>query len=96
MSSVNITAFEKAIKAAWPSVPVVYLPLLQLIRALAHQVDASGAEGPSARLSASYLSALKDFARAVVATPPVAAKLRDPLEEFRATHLHAVPAGVAS
>ena len=58
--------------------------------ALARQVDESGAEGPSARLSAAYLSALKDFGKVVVAAPADVPKPRDLLEEFRLEHLHAV------
>ena len=96
MSSVNITAVEKAIKAVDTPIPAAYGPLMELCRALARQMDVSGAEGPSARLSAAYLSALKDFARAVVAAPTDAAKPRDELEQFLEEHGIPSTRGVAS
>ncbi len=39
--------------------------LLELVRTLADQVDAAGPDGPSSRLAAAYLSALKDLTRAL-------------------------------
>ena len=94
--SVNVDAVEAAIKAAGPGIQDAYLPLLQLVRALAGQVDTAGAEGPSARLSAVYLSALRTFGKVAVAAPTDAAKPRDPLKEFQAKWLHSTPDGVAS
>ena len=94
MSSVNITAVEKAIKAAWPSIPAAYGPLIELVRVLAHQVDAAP-EGPSSRLAASYLSALKDLSKILVAAPDTTKPL-DELQQFLADNLHPRPDGVAS
>lgn len=90
MSSVNITAAEKAIKDAGTGIPAAYGPLMELVRALARRMDESGTDGPSARLAAAYLSALKDFGKIAVAAPAAAVKPRDALEEFRATYLQAV------
>ena len=83
MSSVNITAVEKAISDAGTGIPAAYGPLVELVRALARQMDESGVEGPSARLSAAYLSALKDFGKMVVTVPDSVEKPVDPLEAFR-------------
>lgn len=44
-------------------------PLLELCRTLAGQMDAAGNE-PSTRLTAAYLSALKDLRRAAAELPP--------------------------
>lgn len=90
MSSVNITAVEKAITGAGTGIPAAYGPLVELVRALARQMDESGADGPSARLSAAYLSALKDFGKVAVAAHAAAEKPVDALEQFRMEHLHAV------
>ena len=96
MSSVNLSAVQAAIKAAETGIPAAYGPLMELVKALARQVDASGAEGPSARLAAAYLSALRSFGKVAVAAPTDAAKPRDPLKEFQAKWLHASTDGVAS
>ena len=85
MSSVNINALEAAIKAAGTGIPAAYLPLLELCRALSRQMDAASLEGPSSRLSAAYLSALKDLSKILVAAPTEAEQL-DPLEQFREEH----------
>ena len=45
-----------------------HAPLVELCRTLARQMDAAGDE-PSTRLSAAYLSALKDVRRATVTLP---------------------------
>ena len=97
-SSVNVDAVEAAVRAAAPGIAPAYLPLVELTKTLARQVDDSGAEGPSARLAAAYLSALRSFGKVAVAAPADATKPRDPLKEFQATYLHRVPtpAGVAS
>ena len=96
MSSVNISAVEKAIKAADPPVSATFGPLVELVRGLARQVDASGAEGPSARLAAAYLSALRSFGKVAVAAPTDTTKPLDALDQFLADHLHPRPDGVAS
>jgi hypothetical protein len=90
MSTVNVNAVETAIKAAGTAIPAAYGPLVELVRALARQMDESGSEGPSARLAAAYLSALKDFSKIAVTTSAGAAKPLDLVEEFRKEHLRAV------
>lgn len=57
-------AIEAAIRHGSVALTDGHQPLLELCRDLAEQMDAAGADGPSARLSASYLSALKDLSRA--------------------------------
>lgn len=47
-----------------------HAPLLELCRTLAGQMDAAGPD-PSTRLTAAYLSALKDLRRATEALPPI-------------------------
>jgi hypothetical protein len=84
MSSVNVDAVEEAIESAGTGIPAAYGPLVELVLALARQMDTSGAEGPSARLAAAYLSALKDFGKIAVAAPSGSARPQDPLEAFRA------------
>ena len=69
MSDVNVNSVELAIKAAGTGIPAAYWPLLELCRALARQMDTASAEGPSSRLAASYLSALKDLSKILVAAP---------------------------
>lgn len=83
MSDIHSQAVEDAISAAGDLLKPVHGPLLGLVRALAEQMDATGPEGPGSRLSASYLSALKDFGK--VATPPVKpAAAVDPVDELKA------------
>ena len=96
MSSVNISAVEAAIKAADPPVSATFGPLVELVRGLARQVDAAGSEGPSARLAAAYLSALRSFGKVVVADPADAAKPKDELEQFLEEHGIPGTRGVAS
>ena len=95
MSSLNINALEAAIKGAGTGIPAAYLPLLELCRALARQMDTASVEGPSSRLSAAYLSALKDLSKILVAAPDTTKPL-DALDQFLADHLHPRPDGVAS
>jgi hypothetical protein len=65
--STHRAAIEKAVKAGKGRLSEQHLPLVELLRALADQVDAS--PEPSTRLTASYLSALKDLGRALGAEP---------------------------
>ncbi len=58
-------AVERAIHAGRRSLTEENAPLLELCRALSDQVDEAGEKGPSSRLAAAYLSALKDLARAL-------------------------------
>lgn len=50
---------------AWRRSSDTHAALLELCRSLADQVDAAGPDGPSSRLAAAYLSALKDLTRAL-------------------------------
>lgn len=63
MTGKHSQAVEAAIKAAAGNLTPTHGPLLELVRVLAEQMDATGVEGPGSRLAASYLSALKDFQR---------------------------------
>lgn len=60
-------AIDKAVRSEAVLRTSRYAPLVELCRVLADQMDAAGDE-PSTRLSAAYLSALKDLGRAVSAT----------------------------
>jgi hypothetical protein len=61
-------AIEAAITECRLSTPAQFAPLLELCRTLAAQMDTAGAE-PSTRLTAAYLSALKDLRRAALEVP---------------------------
>jgi hypothetical protein len=60
----HLTALEAAFKGAGLRLKVTDKPLMELCRTLATQMDEAGSE-PSTRLTAAYLSALKDLRRAV-------------------------------
>ena len=62
-------AIEAAITECRLSTTPQFAPLLELCRTLAAQMDTAGAE-PSTRLTAAYLSALKDLRRAALEVPP--------------------------
>lgn len=62
-------ALEKTIKAGAGILTDQHAALLAFCRQLADQMDASGDDGPSTRISAAYLSALKDLTRALTAKP---------------------------
>ncbi len=83
----NRAAVETAIAAAGAKLGPTDQPLVELLRILADQVDAAGPD-PSTRLSAAYLSALKDFRRALDSgstnTAPTAVGNR--LAQLRAIH----------
>ena len=64
----NLEAVEAAITETGLARLDRYAPLLELCRVLARQMDGAG-DAPSTRLSAAYLSALKDLGRAVQAMP---------------------------
>lgn len=72
MSAGKAMTHIDAINAAMTSSRLVehaeHGPLVELCRTLARQMDAAGDE-PSTRLSAAYLSALKDVRRATVTLP---------------------------
>jgi hypothetical protein len=65
----RLKAIEAAIKTSGLGAMEEHGPLLELCRTLAGQMDAAGME-PSTRLTAAYLSALKDFRRAGAELPP--------------------------
>lgn len=61
----HLDAVDAAVASGRGILQPSHQPLVELVRALARQVDASGTGGPSARLGAAYLSALKDLSRAL-------------------------------
>ena len=86
MNTNNRTAIEAAIAAAGARLGPTDQPLIELLRILADQVDAA-APDPSTRLSAAYLSALKDFKRALDTRPTAApSPVGSRLAQLRAIH----------
>ena len=63
-------AIEAAIESGKNRLSDDHAPLIELCRVLADQMDKAGAAGPSARLAAAYLSALKDMSRALSSITP--------------------------
>lgn len=63
-------AVEATITAAAGAIDGRHTALVELVRTLAGQMDQAGAD-PSTRLSAAYLSTLKDLGRVTVALAPV-------------------------
>lgn len=82
------TALESAFKGAGLRLKATDKPLMELCRTLAAQMDEAGAE-PSTRLTAAYLSALKDLRRAVAESTARTTK-PGKLAEMRKTRLKAV------
>lgn len=89
MSRRHLLAVNKAIKAGDGVFSEEHEPFLELLSTLARQMDEAGSE-PSTRLSAAYLSALKDLQRIFATakdskagspTAPV-----NELEAFRSRH----------
>ncbi len=74
-------AVAKALHESRLATMPAHAPLIELCRTLAAQMDAAGAE-PSTRLTAAYLSALKDLRRATLELP--AERPRGKLAELRA------------
>jgi chaperonin GroEL (HSP60 family) len=60
----HVKAVREAVKAGEGTLSPANAPLIALISELAEQMDAAGGES-STRLSAAYLSALKDLSRAL-------------------------------
>ncbi|MBT2566570.1 hypothetical protein J7I84_08700 [Arthrobacter sp. ISL-85] len=81
----HLAAVEASITAAADALNGRHAALLQLVRTLARQMDAAGAD-PSTRLSAAYLSALKDLGRVIAASPAKATQPRNGLAAARAIH----------
>ena len=86
----NRTAVETAITAAGTKLGDVDMPLIELLRTLADQMDTAGPD-PSTRLSAAYLSCLKDFRRALESKPAVPTPANSRLAQLRAIHGRAMP-----
>jgi hypothetical protein len=63
-------AIEAAIASGKSRLSDDQAPLIELIRVLADQMDAAGTDGPSSRLAAAYLSALKDLSRSLSSITP--------------------------
>jgi hypothetical protein len=63
-SQENLRAVNAAVKRLGADKNSAYLPLISYMRSMARQIDAAGPEGPSARVTSAYGSALKDFQRA--------------------------------
>lgn len=73
-------AVEATITAAAGAIDGRHTALLELVRTLAGQMDQAGAD-PSTRLSAAYLSTLKDLGR--ITATPARARGRSSLDELR-------------
>ena len=63
----HVEAVEEAVAAA--GLGPVDAPLVELVRALAVQMDAAGGDGPGTRLVGSYLTAVRSLSRAAVGRP---------------------------
>ncbi len=85
-------AVETAIAAAGAKLGPTDQPLVELLRILADQVDAAGPD-PSTRLSAAYLSALKDLRRTLDTGPAAAGPgpAASRLAQLRAVHMRTLP-----
>lgn len=81
--STHLEAVEESITTAGSILDGRHTALLVLIRTLARQMDAAGPD-PSTRLSAAYLSTLKDLGRLMAAPPAQATKPRNGLAAVRA------------
>jgi hypothetical protein len=84
----HLTALEAAFKGAGLRLKATDKPLMELCRTLAAQMDEAGSE-PSTRLTAAYLSALKDLRRAVAESTAQTTK-PGKLAELRKARLKAV------
>lgn len=76
----HLEAVEATITAAGTIMDGRHTALIQLVRTLAGQMDAAGAD-PSTRLSAAYLSTLKDLGRVMAVRAP--GKPGNSLDELR-------------
>ncbi len=65
----HLVAINRSIRAAGIDATGLDAGLVELLRDLARKMDASGPDGPASRLTASYLSAQKDLARAAARKP---------------------------
>ena len=90
----HLEALERTVVAGAGLLTDRHAALLALCRALAGQMDSAAYDddgGPSTRLSAAYLSALKDLGRAL-AVPPVHERVGGKLSQLRGLQ-GGVPAG---
>ncbi|MDQ0633346.1 hypothetical protein QFZ40_001255 [Arthrobacter pascens] len=78
--SKHLDAVEATITAAGSILNGRHTALVELVRTLAGQMDAAGAD-PSTRLSAAYLSTLKDLGRVMATATPT--KGSNSLDELR-------------
>ena len=78
-------AVETAIQAAGNKLDDIDKPLIELVRVLAEQMDAAGPD-PSTRLTASYLSSLKDLRRTLGDGPAVQDPASSRLAQLRSMH----------
>lgn len=86
--STHLEAVEATICAASTVLGGRQAALLQLVRTLAQQMDTAGPD-PSTRLSAAYLSALKDLGRVLATGPEPTAKPRSALAAVRSMRARA-------
>lgn len=82
-------ALERSIKAGAGVLTAKHAALLELCRTLARQVDDAGPDGPSTRLAAAYLSALKDLGR-------VLATSEQPVAGGKLSQLRAISGGATT
>lgn len=88
----HLEAVELSIAAA--GLGPVDAPLVELVRALAVQMDGAGPEGPGTRLVGSYLTAVRTLtARAAAVRPPAPAAPAAPADEPDAMEPKEVPGG---
>jgi hypothetical protein len=79
----HLIALEAAFKGAGLRLKATDKPLMELCRTLAAQMDEAGSE-PSTRLTAAYLSALKDLRRALHEAGERAPEAKGKLAQLRA------------
>jgi len=77
----HLPAVEAAVAEAG-GLTAADMPLVQLVRVLARQVDAAGSAGPSTRLAAAYLTAVRTLMARL--GPPVGAEGSPKLAQLRA------------
>ncbi len=90
MTVKHVTAVRRTVRAARLADDPGNLPLIELCLTLARQVDMNDPDGPSTRLSAAYLSALKDLRKACeVSDAPRSMAAVSELDRWRADHSEA-------
>jgi len=66
---IHRNAVEAAIRAAGSQLTDADKPLVELVRALAKQMDEAGEPGPGTRLAATYLTTVRTLASRIPAKP---------------------------